>query len=180
MFKNHASILLLASSLLLLPAAATAADKAMTTPTASKGGAVTANSLMERYGTMAGSPDNAKSLVNGLRAKEEVVLVGPAVMPTTCKFPCRGGPTSGTVTVRFMPSTDAMGWGNVDIALALAEADLKAKNVSAPKPEHVKFALMGGSLMTPTGNVDFDGILKMRADGRGWGEIAKSLGFELK
>jgi hypothetical protein len=174
MVKRNASILLLASSLLVLPAAATAqSDKAgAVTPTAAgKGKAVTPAALVERYGVLAGSPENAKSLVNGLHTKSEVVMVGPAVVEPGCKFKC---PT--TETVRFTPQTEPMGLGNVDIALALLEADLKEKQLAAPKPRHVKAGLVG----EPVSNVNFEGILKLRASGMGWGEIAKTLGFDLK
>lgn len=180
MVKRKASILLIASSLLMLPVAATAQSEkgaGMTTTTASKGGAVTAAGLIERYGTLAGSPENAKSLVNGLRSKSEVTLTGPAVMPPNCKFRCSN---SGTITVKFVPATEPMGWGNVDIALALLEAQLNDKAVGTPKPEHVKAGLQGELLKTPSGNLTFEGILKLRASGMGWGEIAQMLGFQLK
>jgi hypothetical protein len=75
-----------------------------------------------------------------------------------------------------MPATDAMGFGNVDVALALTEADLKTKSVTTVKPAHLKAALQGGA----AGPLSFEGILARRAAGDGWGEIAKSLGFELK
>jgi hypothetical protein len=176
MIKRNASILLLASTLLMLPAAATAKEAQVTKTTASKGGAVNAAALVDRYKTLAGSEANAKSLVNGLRTQSEVVLVGPSTTPPKSCIPgrpCNGG---GTETVTFTPSTDPMGWGNVDIALALMEADLKDKNVTSVKPAHIKAALMGGS----AGGVTFQGILALRAAGHGWGDIAKQLNFELR
>jgi hypothetical protein len=57
-----------------------------------------------------------------------------------------------------------MGLGNVDIALALTEAKLRPE--ATPKPDALKAALLE--------------ILGKRAGGEGWGEIAKSYGFELK
>jgi len=177
MVKRKASILLIASSLLMLPVAATAqSDKAggVNTTTAGKGGAVTEGALIERYSVLAGSPDNAKSLVKGLRSKSEVVLVGPSMAPTRC-MPGRTCPPA-TETVKFMPPTEPMGLGNVDIALALLESDLKNKNVASAKPRHIKAGLMGESV---TG-ITFEGILKLRAAGMGWGEIANMLGFKLK
>jgi hypothetical protein len=180
MVKRKASVLLIASSLLMLPIAATAqSDKAagVTTTTASKGGAVTAGALVERYSALAGSPENAKSLVNGLRSKTEVVLKGAALTPPPCpptKPNCNQN--GGSETVKFTPATEPMGWGNVDVALALMEADLKKKNVTSVKPRHIKAALMGETVT----NVKFDGILRLRAAGMGWGEIANHLGFQLK
>jgi hypothetical protein len=177
MVKRKASILLIASSLLVLPVAATAqSDKAggVTTTTASKGGAVTAAALVERYGALAGSPDNAKSLVNGLRTKSEIVLTGPKIVSPDCKFRCG----NGNETIRFTPKTEPMGWGNVDIALALLEADLKKKQVGTPKPQHIRAGLQGESVPAP--KVTFEGILKLRSNGMGWGEIANLLEFQLQ
>jgi len=176
MFKSKASILLIASALLMLPGVAAAQPgkgkaPGVTATAASKGGAVTANGLMKRYESLAGSADNAKSLVNGLRTKTEIVLVGQGEA-------CSGRfcSSNGPVTVKFMPLTEAMGFGNIDIALALTEADLEAKSVAGPKPGHLKAALNGGK----EGTLDFAGILKLRSEGNGWGDIANSLGFELK
>jgi hypothetical protein len=66
---------------------------------------------------------------------------------------------------RFGPETHKMGYGNVDNALALTEASLKKQGIANPTPEQVKTALTG--------------VLQMRADGQGWGEIAHSMGFKL-
>ncbi len=57
-----------------------------------------------------------------------------------------------------------MGFGNVDIALALTEAKLRPN--ATPTPTQLKDALME--------------ILTKRAGGAGWGEIAKAYGFQLK
>jgi|SRR5688572_6741999 hypothetical protein len=65
----------------------------------------------------------------------------------------------------FSPKPAApMGFGNVDIALALTEAKLRP-NATPSAPE------LKGALVE---------ILGKRAGGEGWGEIAKSYGFELK
>lgn len=58
-----------------------------------------------------------------------------------------------------------MGYGNVDNALALAEATLQKKGITNPTPAQLESALME--------------ILKMRADGKGWGQIAQAKGFKL-
>ena len=186
MFKTKASIVLVASALLVLSGTAMAEPgngngKAVTTTAAGNAGAVTEHGLVQRYMTLAGSAENAKSLVNGLRAKDMIVLVGPSLDGggnggCTGRF-CKGGSSGNAVeTIEFVPATESMGFGNVDIALALAEADLKAKSVTTVKPRHLKAALMGGE----AGGASFDGVLALRAAGSGWGEIAKSLGFELK
>lgn len=186
MFKNQASILLIASALLMLPGAAAAepgkgkSGAGVTATAASKGGAVTAESLMKRYENLAGSPTNAESLVKGLRYQLEIVLVGasstPAAGPTGGLSPMGPmGPVCPTCpvppppsdTVKFVPPTDPMGLGNIDIALALTEAQLDKKDVALPpKPAQLKDALMT--------------VLDLRAGGSGWGDVAKTLDFELK
>ena len=194
MLNIKASILLVAGALMVLPGIASAQlgksskGSGVTSTAGSNTGAVTEQSLVQRYETLAGSADNAKSLVNGVRNKFEIVLVGPMVEPPPAPPPtctpgtrfCKEAATTTPVitdeTIKFVPSTTGMGWGNVDIALALAEADLKAKSVHTVKPRHLKAALEGGTV----GGVTFEGILAMRAAGAGWGDIAKSLGFELK
>jgi hypothetical protein len=102
--------------------------------------------LVERYTTLAGSKQNATSLVTGLRDGKQVKL------------------TRGTSTKTFTPPTGKMGYGNVDSALALAEASLKEQGIAKPTPAQLEKSLMD--------------ILKMRADGKGWGQIAHSLGFK--
>lgn len=61
------------------------------------------------------------------------------------------------------PPTGKMGNGNVNIALALTEASLK--DTAKPTAQQFQAALSG--------------VLEQRAAGRGWGEIANSLGFKL-
>ena len=69
------------------------------------------------------------------------------------------------VTEVFSPKPAApMGFGNVDIALALTEAKLRPN--ASPKPGELKSNLLE--------------ILGKRASGQGWGDIAKGYGFELK
>ncbi|HEU4352210.1 MAG TPA: hypothetical protein VFR66_10095 [Burkholderiales bacterium] len=109
--------------------------------------------LIQRYTELAGSTENATSLVTGLREGKEVKL------------------TEGTTTVSFTPKTEKMGYGNIDNALALAEATL-GKDAT---PTELKSVLTGGTV----DNVTYEGILNMRASGMGWGEIAQVLGFKL-
>jgi hypothetical protein len=65
----------------------------------------------------------------------------------------------------FGPETHKMGYGNVDNALVLAEASLKKQGITNPTPDQLKSALTE--------------VLQLRADGKGWGEIANSMGFRL-
>ena len=100
--------------------------------------------LIDRYTPLAGSQENSKSLVAGLRDGTEVKL------------------SDGTT---ITPKTGKMGNGNVDNALALAEADLKRQGITNPTSAQLKTSL--------------DGVLQQRADGKGWGQIAQSMGIKL-
>jgi hypothetical protein len=101
--------------------------------------------LTEKYATLAGSKANARILVTGLRDGKDFKI----------------GSTS------FDPPTGKMGYGNVDIALALAQKGLPTN----PSPEQLKAALIGTSAKP--------GVLALRAEGQGWGQIAQSMGFKL-
>jgi hypothetical protein len=103
--------------------------------------------LVERYTSLAGSKDNATSLVTGLRDGKEVKL------------------TRATTIERFTPPTGKMGYGNVDNALALAEASLKQQGITNPTPAQLEASVME--------------VLRMRADGKGWGQIAHANGIKL-
>ena len=73
--------------------------------------------------------------------------------------------TRGTASTVVDVPTQKMGFGNVDNALALTEAALQKQGISNPTPEQLKSTLLG--------------VLEQRADGKGWGEIAQSMGFKL-
>jgi hypothetical protein len=103
--------------------------------------------LIQRYTELAGSKENATSLVTGLREGNEVTL------------------KNGNTTETFTPPTGQMGWGNVDNAIAIAERLLKDQGITDPTPAQLEAAMTD--------------VLKLRADGMGWGQIANSLGFKL-
>ena len=109
--------------------------------------------LIQRYTELAGSKENATSLVTGLRDGKEVTL------------------KQGASTITFTPKTEKMGYGNIDNALALAEASIG----NDPTPTELKSVLMSGTV----DGVKYEGILNMRASGMGWGVIARELGFKL-
>jgi hypothetical protein len=103
--------------------------------------------LVKEYSDFAGSDANSKSLVDGLRNGKEVTL------------------TDGKTTTKFTPPTGKMGNGNVKIALAIAEADLKKQGITDPTPEQLK--------------TEMTKLLQDRADHQGWGKIAQERGFKL-
>lgn len=118
--------------------------------------------LVERYAALAGSRDNADALVRGLREGDTVTLA------------------RWNSSVVFIPPTGKMGNGNVDQALALAQATLAKHGLSSPTPTELAYALMGGNVKTPnSGTIALDGILRLRSEGKGWGQIAQAYGLKL-
>jgi hypothetical protein len=105
--------------------------------------------LADKYAPLAGSEANASTLVNGLREGAEFKL--------------------GAAT--FTPPTGKMGNGNIDIALALAQAKLKEQGIANPTPEQLRTALIG--------DAQHPGVLTLRAEGKGWGYIAHRMGLKL-
>ena len=128
-----------------------------------------ATTLASNYSTFAGSDANATALVNGLRTGTSITL--------TSGSGAAGTATTGSAT--FTPATSKLGYGNVDKALALAKTELTQMGITNPTPAQLQAALNGGTITTSTGTKTLPGILQMRADGKGWGAIAKSLGFKL-
>ena len=88
-------------------------------------------------------------------------------------------PTSNTPTPS-KPATGNMGVGSTDIALGLAKASLASHGIHNPTPEQIKVALNGGTVTTKSGQrVTLPGVMKLRASGMGWGEIAHKLGMKV-
>jgi hypothetical protein len=76
-----------------------------------------------------------------------------------------GSQTNARALVAGLRDGSEIKLGNIDIALALAEASLQKQGIANPTPEQLKSSLTS--------------VLQMRADGKGWGEIANSMGFTL-
>lgn len=107
------------------------------------------DALVEKYTPLAGSEANARTMVSGLRDGREFTLDG-----TTFKTPTR-----------------KLGTGEVNIALSLAEAKLRQQGITQPTSAQLNAALIGDS--------GHPGILALRADGKGWGQIAQSMGINV-
>ena len=123
--------------------------------------------LVSSFTPLAGSTENATSLVNGLRSGSTIVLTAPSDTP--------GAPPD---TVTFSPTPRPMGYGNVRIALSLAKYQLASQGITQPTPEQLQTALMGTPTISGTSSSQ-TGILQMRASGMGWGQIANSMGVKL-
>jgi hypothetical protein len=124
--------------------------------------------LAASFSDFAGSPENSASLVNGLRTGAPITLTDPAVV---------GGPPPNSTT--FTSPTKPMGYGNVRIAVSLAQAQLASEGISNPTAAELQGALIGRTYVGPEGTTTTDGVLQMRASGMGWGKIANTMGFKL-
>ena len=134
--------------------------------------------LVDRYSELAGSDAAAADLVNDLRTGGDFSVTRDVT--TTVTNP------DGTTTTTTVPVTTtianpngAMGWGEVNITLSLAQALLDAGDAT-----DLQSALTGTTttVTNPDGTTTTattGGVLAMRADGMGWGQIAKELGFNL-
>jgi len=145
MNRNQGWLILIGSALLALPFAVWS-QTGSTTTTDTKTTPESTDRLIQKYTAFAGSEDNAKSLVTGLRSGTEVKL------------------SSGSTSTSFTSPTGKMGFGNVNIALSLADASLKQQGITNPTPQQLQSSLTG--------------ILDQRASGKGWGQIANSMGFK--
>jgi len=161
-------------------------DKQVTTldtTAANKGQTLVATKIASNFTTLAGSDANALKLVNALRTGTDATLT------TTTTTPGTGGaaPTTTTTESTITPATGKMGWGNVKIALALAQAQLTKLGITNPTADQLNAALNGGTVSVTTGTgatavtteTTLDGVLAMRAEGMGWGQIAQAGGTKL-
>lgn len=138
-----------------------------------RGQALVATKIASNFTSLAGSEENALALVNALRTGEAVKLTYPPTGTATT-------PTIATID----PPTGNMGWGNVKIALALAQAQLTQLGITNPTAEQLQAALNGGTVTVTNANgttttTTLRGVLQMRVDGMGWGEIAQAGGTKV-
>ncbi len=84
----------------------------------------------------------------------------------------------GERTVSLVPATKPMGYGNVSTSLALARYQLAQQGIANPTPLQLATAL-GGTITVDGRTFEHGGVLQMRADGLGWGQIAHRLGTNL-
>lgn len=140
---------------------------------ANRGQALVASKIAGNFTALAGSEENALALVNALRTGDTVQL---SYAPTGTQT----APTISTID----PPTGHMGWGNVKISLALAQDQLARLGITNPTPAQLQAALNGGDVIVTnadgtTTTTALRGVLQMRADGMGWGNIAKAGGTKL-
>jgi hypothetical protein len=126
---------------------------------------------------------DANAVVAGLRNGTPITLYST----TTTTDPITGLPVTTTTPTTITPSTGHMGFGNVYTSLALAKQQLSTLGITQPTPEQLQAALTGGTITQTSGSgvtattttTNLQGILTMRSQKMGWGQIAQKLGFKL-
>jgi hypothetical protein len=153
-----------------LPAHAQSTDD----PAKTGGSSVPQDRLADRYSTLVGSDAAAAELVGQLRSGGDFTTTSEVTTTNA-----DGTKTTSTVTTTIANPNGPMGWGEVNLTLALAQALVESGAAS-----DLQTALTGTT--TTVTNADgttttttTGGVLAMRADGMGWGQIAQELGFNL-
>jgi hypothetical protein len=136
----------------------------------SQGNARVESRISGDFTSLAGSTDNAGSLVTGLRNGTSITLASTS---TDAK-----GVVTTTETT-FTPLTGRMGYGNVYTSLALAKYQLAQAGITNPTAAELQAALNGGTLSINGKDVPIQGVLELRAQGMGWGQIAQQYGTKL-
>lgn len=154
--------------------------------------ATSINKVSSEFSSFLG--DDATAVITGLRNGTPITLTttdnsstptgssvttaDPNVTTTTTQT---GTPLTTTTTIT--PPTGKMGLGNVRISLALAKAQLSQYNIDQPTSDQLSATLLGGSITTGSGTTatttQIQGVLTMRSEGMGWGQIAQELGYKL-
>jgi hypothetical protein len=146
----------------------------MNTLAASHGETNVTGKISGTFNSFLGSDSTA--VVTGLRNGTPITLT------TTTPATTPGAAPTVTTTV-ITPPTGQMGHGNVFISLALAKQQLGQLGISQPTPQQLQAALTGGQITTGTGTTatttQLNGILTMRSQGMGWGQIAQQQGTKL-
>ena len=129
--------------------------------------------ISTQFADVACTPENARMLVEALHNGTAVTL------------------SADGKTATFTPTT-RLGYGETYIALALAaEALRKAGITGCATPEQWQAVLMGGPLVAGTtttatsrsasasSSSHFPGILALRSQGQGWGQVAQTTNVQL-
>lgn len=121
--------------------------------------------ISAQYTDLAGSEQNLHSLTEGLRTGSSITLTDNGAAGT-----------AGSVT--FTPSTRPMGYGNITRTLDFANRSLAESGITHPTAQQLQAALTGGTVTNAQGQViTLDGVLQLRSDGMGWGQVAHELGI---
>lgn len=154
----------------------------MNTTTANQGQTNVINKISGDFNSFLGA--DSKTVVTGLRSGTPITLTSTTTTPSTTPG---GLPVTTTTNTVITPPTGQMGFGNVYISLALAKQQLSTLGITQPTPQQLQAALTGGTITQTTGTgataatttTDLQGVLTMRSQNMGWGQIAQKLGFKL-
>jgi hypothetical protein len=151
----------------------------MNTLASTHGDSKVVDKISSDFGSFLGA--NSKAVVTGLRNGSPITLTSTVPNSTT------GVATTETTIIN--PPTGKMGHGNVFISLALAKQQLGEMGITQPTPQQLQSVLTGGQITTVTGTTEtgtpmtstqnLDGILTMRSQNMGWGQISQKLGYKL-
>jgi len=126
------------------------------------------NHIEPQYLSLAGSHENLANITNGLRTGGNITLLGATTDGTA---------TTGS-TLSFTSPTKPMGYGNITHTLDYANRQLTAAGITSPTADQLKAALVGGTVTNSAGeSITMQGVLQLRSQGMGWGQIAHSLGI---
>lgn len=146
-----------------------------TTTSASVGTSQTTETkLVSEFSAFLGGEEQAQTVISGLRQGTSFDLETETTTTVTTTDPTTGQTTTSTSTTTTIttidPPTGTMGYGNIRIALRLAQSELASLGITEATPEQLSAILLGGAI----DGSQVNGILAMRADGMGWGQIAQS------
>ncbi|HXV80498.1 MAG TPA: hypothetical protein VEG60_11505 [Candidatus Binatia bacterium] len=158
--KNASRFFTIAASLAIM-AAAPGSSFAQTTSTSS-----TATMNVSKEYSYFLEKVNSQQVVNDLRNGQWTTTTTDPTTKVT------------TTTTEALP-TGKMGYGNVRISLALAQESLRQQGIMQPTSQELNTALVGGEMVPGDPNSTTSGILQMRADGMGWGQIAQKYNVKL-
>src|ERR1051325_5216652 len=148
----------------------------------SQGEGKVTSKISSDFNSFLGSDSNA--VVTGLRNGTPIKLTSTTTTPSATPG---GLPVTTMTTTTITSPTGQMGFGNVYISLALAKQQLSTLGITQPTPEQLQAALTGGTITQTTGTgatattttTNLQGILTMRSQNMGWGQIAQKLGYKL-
>ena len=126
-----------------------------------------AEAIAMLHAQLAGGPDNAEALVLALRNGATVRLAVPN---------SHAGAPELMDTMVFETPLGAMGWAEVAIALGVTGEVLARAGVMEPERAQLQAALLGGVIELGERSVVTPGVLRLRADGLEWPEIARMAG----
>ena len=114
--------------------------------------------------------NDAEAVVSGLRTGGAIELT------ETTPGPLPGDPPETTTVVIESP-TGPLGNGEVRHTLDLARFELARAGIEQPTASELQAVLNGGSVTNADGvTTELPGVLAMRSEGMGWGQIAHEMG----